>query len=170
MAVDYRPFVFYGGNCRDAFTRYQEILGGDLALLTLGDAPSEDPVPPGQADLIIHAALTADGAYVMGSDDPTGEFGGIQGMSVSVSVDTADEARRVFDLDGPQLISVASTLASGRYLSGRSLEPAPSLFVGAVENPGAPPFDYRPSRARKKIESVVLRETWGSRSRSASSA
>jgi methylenetetrahydrofolate reductase (NADH) len=62
------------------------------------------------------------------------------------------EARRVFDLDGPQLISVASTLASGRYLSGRSLEPAPSLFIGAVENPGAPPFDYRPSRARKKIE------------------
>lgn len=62
------------------------------------------------------------------------------------------EARRVFDLDGPQLISVASTLASGRYLSGRKIEPAPSLFVGAVENPAAPPFDYRPSRARKKIE------------------
>ena len=105
MAIDYRPFVFYGGNCRDAFTRYQEILGGDLALLTLGDAPSEEPVAPEQADLIIHAALTADGAYVMGSDDPTGEFRGIQGMSVSVSVDTADEARRVFDAlaDGGQV-------------------------------------------------------------------
>src|SRR5664279_1987347 len=25
MAIDYRAFVFYGGNCRDAFTRYQEI-------------------------------------------------------------------------------------------------------------------------------------------------
>ncbi len=62
------------------------------------------------------------------------------------------EARRVFDLDGPQLVSVASTLAAGRYLSGRSLEPAPSLFIGAVENPGAPPLDHRPSRARKKIE------------------
>ena len=41
MTIDYRPFVFYGGNCRDAFTRYKEILGGDLALLTLADAPSE---------------------------------------------------------------------------------------------------------------------------------
>ena len=91
MAIDYRPFVFYGGNCREAFTRYKEILGGDLALLTLADAPSDEPVPPEQADLIIHAALTADGAYVMGSDDPTGEFRGIQGMSVSVSVDTADD-------------------------------------------------------------------------------
>jgi PhnB protein len=105
MAIDYRPFVFYGGNCRDAFTHYQEILGGDLALLTMGDAPSEEPVTPEQVDLVIHAALTAGGAYVMGSDDPTGEFRGIQGMSVSVSVDTADEARRVFDAlaDGGQV-------------------------------------------------------------------
>ncbi len=46
MTIDYRPFVFYGGNCRDAFTRYKEILGGDLALLTLADAPSDEPVPP----------------------------------------------------------------------------------------------------------------------------
>ena len=60
------------------------------------------------------------------------------------------EAQRVFDLDGPQLVSVAMTLAGGCYLSGRPIEPAPSLFVGAVENPGAPPFDYRP--ARKKVE------------------
>jgi methylenetetrahydrofolate reductase (NADPH) len=60
------------------------------------------------------------------------------------------EARRVFDLDGPQLLAVASTLASGKYLSGRTLEPAPRLFLGAVENPGAPPYEYRVERALKK--------------------
>ena len=105
MAIDYRPFVFYGGNCREAFSRYQEILGGDLFLLRLADAPSDEPVPPKQADLIIHAALTTDGAYVMGSDDPTGAFTGIQGMCLSVSVNDADEARRVFDAlaDGGQV-------------------------------------------------------------------
>jgi len=61
------------------------------------------------------------------------------------------EARRVFDLDGPQLIRVATALAGGHYLSGRKLDPAPPLFVGAVENPGAPPLDYRARRAAKKI-------------------
>lgn len=61
------------------------------------------------------------------------------------------EARRVFDLDGPQLIRVATGLAKGRYLSGRKLDPPPSLFVGAVENPGAPPLPYRAQRAAKKI-------------------
>jgi len=61
------------------------------------------------------------------------------------------ESRRVFDLDGPQLVAVASTLASGRYLSGRPIEPAPHLFIGAVENPSAPPHAYRVERAFKKV-------------------
>jgi methylenetetrahydrofolate reductase (NADPH) len=60
------------------------------------------------------------------------------------------EARRVFDLDSPQLIALARTLNRGRYLSGRRIEPAPRFFIGAVENPGAPPFEYRVRRAAKK--------------------
>jgi methylenetetrahydrofolate reductase (NADH) len=62
------------------------------------------------------------------------------------------EARRVFDLDGPQLVAVARTLAAGRYLSGRALQPAPHLFVGAVENPWAPPVEYRVERALIKAQ------------------
>ena len=52
----FRPYLFFGGNCREAFTRYQEVFGGDLTLLTMKDVPGEEP-PPDQADLIIHAAL-----------------------------------------------------------------------------------------------------------------
>jgi methylenetetrahydrofolate reductase (NADPH) len=62
------------------------------------------------------------------------------------------ESRRVFDLDSPQLVATARSLASGHYLSGRKIEPAPHLFLGAVENPGAPPFEYRVERALKKVE------------------
>lgn len=61
------------------------------------------------------------------------------------------EARRVFDLDGPQLISVAASLAAGRYLSGRAIDSAPRLFIGAVENPGGHPLAHRPDRATKKV-------------------
>ncbi len=60
------------------------------------------------------------------------------------------EARRVFDLDGVQLIALARTLAGGRYLSGRRISPSPSFFVGAVENPSAPPLEFRVRRATKK--------------------
>ena len=61
------------------------------------------------------------------------------------------EARRVFDLDGPQLIRVANSLKEGRYLSGRSVGTPPPLVIGAVENPGTHPLDYRAQRAAKKI-------------------
>jgi len=62
------------------------------------------------------------------------------------------ESRRVFDLDGPQLVRVAATIGRGSYLSGRTIEPAPHLYIGAVENPAAPPYDYRVPRALKKAE------------------
>jgi methylenetetrahydrofolate reductase (NADPH) len=61
------------------------------------------------------------------------------------------EARRVFDLDSIQLLATAQALASGHYLSGRAIDPPPHLFLGAVENPGAPPFEYRVERALKKV-------------------
>ena len=61
------------------------------------------------------------------------------------------EARRVFDLDSIQLLALGGSLARGTYLSGRKIDPAPQLFLGAVENPGAPPYDYRVDRALKKV-------------------
>ena len=61
------------------------------------------------------------------------------------------EARRVFDIDGPQLVRLATTIGRGEYMSGRKIEPAPHLFVGAVENPSAPPFEYRVQRVAKKV-------------------
>jgi methylenetetrahydrofolate reductase (NADPH) len=61
------------------------------------------------------------------------------------------EARRVFDCDGPQLVAIAEGLRGGMTLAGRPLDPAPDLFLGAVENPGAPPLDHRPHRAAKKV-------------------
>jgi methylenetetrahydrofolate reductase (NADH) len=51
-----------------------------------------------------------------------------------------------------QLIEVGRGLRDrGEYLSGRKLEAAPSFFIGAVENPFAPPLDFRPLRLGKKV-------------------
>src|SRR5579872_4605784 len=62
------------------------------------------------------------------------------------------EARRVFDLDSIQLLALGETMRRGTYLSGRKIDPAPKLFLGAVENPGAPPHDVRVRRAEKKAD------------------
>jgi PhnB protein len=96
--MSFYPYLFFGGNCRDAFTRYQEIFGGDLEFVTTKDMPSGEAPPDAPADMIMHAALILGDALLMGSDDPTTEsFGPVQGMQVNYSVAGVDEAKRVFD-------------------------------------------------------------------------
>ncbi len=67
-----------------------------------------------------------------------------------VSAGDEPESRRVFDVDSSQLIAIARTLDRGHYLSGRAIEPKPHFVIGAVENPGTPPFEVRVRRAAKK--------------------
>lgn len=104
----FRPYLAFAGNCRQAFTRYQEIFGGELVLLTTSDVPADaGPPPPGaKPDAIMHAALTASDRLLMGADDPSGNFDGqVDGMCVNCSLDDVAEAKRVFDAlaDGGQV-------------------------------------------------------------------
>lgn len=96
--MPFHPYLFFSGNCREAFTRYHEIFGGDLSLLPMADAPSDQAVPPEQAELIMHAALSFGDNLLMASDDPTGDGGPVKGMSVNYTVDDGAEAERVFGL------------------------------------------------------------------------
>lgn len=90
-----------------------------------------------QADIV--------GASMFGIEN----FCALTGDDVTAGDET--EARRVFDLDGPQLVRLMNTIKRGEYMSGRKIDPAPHMFIGAVENPGAPPFEYRVQRVAKKV-------------------
>jgi len=62
------------------------------------------------------------------------------------------QAKPVFDLDCMSLTQIARRLRDeGRFESGRALTNRPRMFLGAVENPFAPPYDWRPLRLAKKI-------------------
>lgn len=62
------------------------------------------------------------------------------------------EAKRVFDFDSIQLLHTARIMRDqGMFLSGRRLTVPPRIFLGAAENPFAPPLDWRPLRLAKKI-------------------
>ncbi len=114
----FHPYLNFGGNCREAFTRYQQIFGGELVLLPMSDMPSDQPLPPDQADLIMHGALTFDGHLLMASDDPTGNFAGVRGMYVNYTVADPAEAERVFEAlaEGGQVtMPMAETFWSPRF-------------------------------------------------------
>jgi methylenetetrahydrofolate reductase (NADPH) len=92
-----------------------------------------------QSDLLGAAAMGIPNILVMTGDHP--KFG-----------DHAS-AKPVFDLDSIQLLWAARTMRDeGRLLSGRELKPAPSWFLGSVENPGAPPAGFRAARLGKKVD------------------
>ena len=91
-----------------------------------------------QSDLLGAGALGIENLLFMSGDHP--KFGDHPG------------AKPVFDLDSTQLVWTARTLRDeARLLSGKELKPAPRFFLGAVENPFAPPVEYRAMRAAKKI-------------------
>jgi PhnB protein len=95
--MSFHAYLFFSGTCKPAFTRYNEIFGGELFLMTNADAP-DGGMPGAGPDMVIHASITlADGAMLMASDDPTGDGAGTKGVSVSYTAKDTSEAKRVFD-------------------------------------------------------------------------
>jgi methylenetetrahydrofolate reductase (NADPH) len=70
------------------------------------------------------------------------------------AIDAGDEpdGAAVFELSGTELVGLARTLSEGRYRSGRPLDPAPRLFIGAVESATPPPIEDRVKRALTKAQ------------------
>jgi PhnB protein len=96
----FRPYLTFAGNCREAFSRYQAIFGGELVLLAMSDVPGDAGPPPtgANADAIMHAALTSGDELLMGADDPSGTFEGqVHGICVNCSRSDVAETERVFD-------------------------------------------------------------------------
>lgn len=63
------------------------------------------------------------------------------------------QAKPVFDLDAVSLLQIARGMRDqGRYASGRNIDVAPHLFLGATVNPFVPPFADRIANLEKKIE------------------
>jgi methylenetetrahydrofolate reductase (NADPH) len=62
------------------------------------------------------------------------------------------DAKPVFDLDSIQLVWTARTMRDQhRLLSGREMKQPPAFLIGAVENPFAPPLQFRAERLGKKV-------------------
>lgn len=93
-----QAYRFFSNNCREAMTRYQEIFGGQLDVMSFGDMPPGEEAPEGiDPDLVMHAALTfPDGTYLMASDDPSGDGGPVKGVSLHYTAASIEEGDSIF--------------------------------------------------------------------------
>lgn len=64
------PYLIFNGNCREAMTFYKSCIGGDLNVMTFGEA--EQKTPPESKDLLIHARLANGAMVIMASDSMPG--------------------------------------------------------------------------------------------------
>lgn len=94
--MSFTPYLFFVNTCREAMTAYQDVLGGQLDIVTAADMPDSPPDAPRGA--VMHAALTLpNGSMLFASDDPGAtEDGPKVGFSVSYTAADPDEAERVF--------------------------------------------------------------------------
>jgi methylenetetrahydrofolate reductase (NADPH) len=69
-----------------------------------------------------------------------------------VGVGDQPGAKPVFDLDSSSLLETLRTMRDeARFLSGRPITSPPRVFLGAAENPCAPPHELRVERLAKKV-------------------
>jgi methylenetetrahydrofolate reductase (NADPH) len=92
-----------------------------------------------QGDILGAAALGVQNILCITGDD--------------VSQGDHPQAKPVFDLDSVSLLRVARGMCDhGQYESGRKIERAPSLFIGATANPFSPPYQDRILNLEQKVE------------------
>lgn len=91
------PYLMFDGDCRAAFEFYRDLLRGEITgVLTYGNSPMSDEMPPESHDQVMHARLIADGAELMGADGPPPDGKPGHSTWVALNLDTAGEAERVY--------------------------------------------------------------------------
>ena len=85
---------------REAFELYEKVLGGDILVMnTLGG--SDTKLPPGSTasspDQIRFAELQVGDHAILGNDVPEQKYRPMQGFNIALHVQTAAEARRIFE-------------------------------------------------------------------------
>jgi len=91
------PYIVFNGQCETAFKFYEKALGGKIeTMMTHGESPMSQQVPPEWRGKIIHASLKVDGMNLLGSDAPPSRYQQPQGFSVSLTVKDPAETERIF--------------------------------------------------------------------------
>jgi len=95
------PYINFNGNAEEAFNFYQSVFGGELTIVRFKDLEGPDfPVSEEDANKIMRIALPIGGNTLIANDVPEslGRVNENENRSkISVSVDSREEADRIFD-------------------------------------------------------------------------
>src|SRR5687768_13742492 len=96
--MEVAPYITFKGECAEAFKFYEQCLGGRIVMMqTHGESPMKEHVPPDWHDKVIHVRLEVGTNVLMGSDAPPQHYDAPRGVYVSIGVESAAEAERIFN-------------------------------------------------------------------------
>lgn len=96
------PYLTFNGNCEEAFNFYKSVFGGEFTYIgKFKDMPSEQPLPEGVGELIMHVSLPISKETILMASDANEAFGQTAtagtNFSVSINTENEDEAKKLFD-------------------------------------------------------------------------
>jgi PhnB protein len=91
------PYLYFDGQCEEAFTFYEERLGGKITfMMRYEGSPMADQTPEGFAKKVLHAGLKLGEGLLEGCDAPPGEYQKPQSFCIMFRPKGAADADRIF--------------------------------------------------------------------------
>lgn len=111
-------YLTFNGNCRQAMTFYQQCLGGELYLQTVGASPAAEGLPGKLKEYILHSSLEKGGIRLLGTD-MVPEPGLVRGNAVSIFLqcESESELNAYYEKlsEGGKSLAVPATTFSGSF-------------------------------------------------------
>jgi PhnB protein len=99
-------YLNFGGNCEPAFRFYEQHLGGKITMMMRRAEQPDQPVMwPGWEQSIQYATMQLGETELMGADVSPDRFKPMRSAYLSLTVNTAEEAERIYTLlsDGGEI-------------------------------------------------------------------
>jgi PhnB protein len=132
-------YLNFAGTCADAFRYYEKHLGGKIGMImTHGESPDQNRIPPEFKDKVLHASVTIAGNVLMGADIPGAQP--MRSAYISLSVDSDGEADRIYAAlseGGEIFMKIQETFFATRFAQLR--DKFGTLWMILHEKPMGPP-------------------------------
>jgi PhnB protein len=100
--VQLNPYLTFNGQCEEAFRFYEKCLDAKISfMMTYGDAPmaeqTAEQTPSAWRNKILHTTLQVGDRVLQGVDVHPEHYQKPQGFSLSLNINSAEEADRIFN-------------------------------------------------------------------------
>ncbi|HSI74628.1 MAG TPA: VOC family protein [Lunatimonas sp.] len=97
METPIQPYLHFQDNCKEAMEFYQNLFGGNLEMMQIGQSPSKEEFPEDLHKQIMHASLSNGDFNIMASDMcGQGELKRGNSVQLNLNCTTEEEIRELY--------------------------------------------------------------------------